>query len=103
MNFEKNVMFLGVSSQQLTKGELAGRTMYNVQLFDQESNGPVGINVMDGQPELESVIGSLSFGVLCTASFDLRPDNGKYRIRLQGLTPVTASSAPDAHRDKPVK
>lgn len=85
MKFEKGVLFLGCTEQVLSKGDLAGRTMYNVQLFDQESNSPVGINVMDGNPELENVLHTLTFGVPCMGTFDLRPDSGKFRVRLVGL------------------
>lgn len=88
MRFDKDMLFLGAVAQKLTSGDLAGRTMYNVQLFDRESNGPVGVNVMDKQPELEDQINSRTFGDMCMCTFDLRPDNGKFKIRLVQLLPM---------------
>lgn len=89
MVFNKNVVFLGISQSQITKGDLAGHTMYNVQLFDQEGNGSVGLNVMDMNEELVKSFSPLSFGVLCNATFDLRPEGGYYKVRLRNLVPVS--------------
>lgn len=88
MRFDKDMVFLGVTDQVIKSGDLAGRTMYNVQMYDLESNAPVGVNVMDGNPELEKSFSGLTFGTKIMTTFDLRPDQGKWRIRLHALYPM---------------
>lgn len=87
MTFDKALMFLGAKSQVIQQGDLKGRTMYNVQVFDQDDNAAVGLNVciMDNNADMADKIEALSFGRLCMATFELAADQGKYRLRLRNL------------------
>lgn len=83
MKFEKEVLFLGISANELRDGGV----YYTVQLF--EAGGePVTVNVGNGDrsAEMVQVLLSLEFGDRLRATFFLRPADKLYKLGLSAVS-----------------
>lgn len=78
MKFEKEVLFLGISANELKDGGV----YYTVQLF--EGADPVTVNVGNGERSAEMVqtLLSLEFGDKLRATFVLRPADKLFKLGL---------------------
>lgn len=83
MTFDKQVLFLGLVSNQLRDGGV----YYTIQLFDQAS-GPVSVNVMDNQDnaELLDALQKSQFGTPLTVTFILRPKDKLYKLGISHVS-----------------
>lgn len=83
MEFEKNVLFLGIMSNKLSDGGI----YHTVQMFDQ-SFGPVTVNVMGNavNADLIGVLNSLKFGDTIAATFVLRPKDKLFKLGLSRVS-----------------
>lgn len=79
MKFEKEVLFLGISANELKDGGV----YYTVQLFEQGAE-PVTVNVGNGErsAEMVQVLLSLEFGDKLLATFVLRQADKLYKLGL---------------------
>lgn len=93
MKFEKEVLFLGISANELSDGGV----YYTVQFFDADGGEPVSVNVGNGERTagLVSELRMLTFGDRLRAVFVLRTqgaklDNGSVKQYLKlSLSDVT--------------
>lgn len=77
MQFEKQVIFLGMVPNSLRDGG----TYYTITLFDQKA-GPVQVNVKESNHEVVLPLLDCSFGVPLDVVFVLRPKDKLYRLTL---------------------
>lgn len=82
MKFEKEVLFLGISANELKDGGV----YYTVQFFEQGAD-PVTVNVGNGErsAEMVQVLLSLEFGDKLRATFFLRPADKLYKLALSNV------------------
>lgn len=75
MKFEKEVLFLGISANDLKDGGV----YYTVQFFDADGGEPVSVNVGNGERTagLVSALHALTFGDRVRAVFVLRTQGAK--------------------------
>lgn len=79
MKFSKEVLFLGISANDLKDGGV----YYTVQLFEQGGE-PVSVNVGNGDrsAEMVRVLLSLEFGDKIRATFYLQPEDKRFKLKL---------------------
>lgn len=75
MNFEKKVVFLGMSEMSFRDGH----KLYQVEMFSQGESS-VKVNVMDDRLELLSVLNGLSFGDAIKVTFRLQAFEKAYKL-----------------------
>lgn len=80
MQFEKQVIFLGMVSNTLRDGG----TYFTISLFDQQA-GPVQVNVMESNREVILPLLDCKFGSALDVVFVLRPKDKLYRLTLAAV------------------
>ena len=78
MEFQKDVLFLGMQANSLSDG----KTYYTVSFFVQDIQSTVQVNVMESSKALIDNLLSCQFGDPLTATFVLRPKDKLYRLAL---------------------
>lgn len=79
MKFEKEVLFLGISANDLKDGGV----YYTVQLFEMGGE-PVTVNVGNGDrtKDMVQLLLSLAFGDKIRAVFYLQPEDKRFKLKL---------------------
>ena len=80
MEFTKEVIYLGMSPNQLSDGG----QYFTVNLFLPETNSTIQVNVMDNKQNYDTVstLAVMNFGDKFTAVFALKPKDKLYRLAL---------------------
>lgn len=78
MEFQKNVLFLGMQPNSLSDG----KTYYTVSLFVPDIQATVQVNVMETARVLVESLSLCQFGDSLNATFALRPKDKLYRLAL---------------------
>lgn len=81
MEFQKNVLFLGMQPNTLSDG----KTYYTVSLFVPDIQQTVQVNVMETAKSLLDTLMACQFGDPLNATFALRPKDKLYRLALIGV------------------
>lgn len=83
MKFEKEVLFLGITANELRDGGV----YYTVQFYEQGGD-PVSVNVMsnDRNAEMLKILLALEFGDKVMATFALRPADKLYKLGLSHVS-----------------
>ena len=82
MQFNKKVIFLGYKSMTLKDGAVLNALSF----FDPVDQDGVQVNVPATNKAVSDLLGVLSFGASCDATFALRPADKLYRLALAGLS-----------------
>ena len=81
MRFDKEVKFIGLGGPDAMSD---GSQLYKVTLYDVESGSSVVVNLMDtdaNKPLLEA-LDLCDFGDVLKATFEIKPKDKLYRLRL---------------------
>lgn len=81
MQFNKKVIFLGYKPMTLKDGAV----LNSITFFDPADQDSVQVNVAATNKAVSDLLGVLSFGASCNATFALRPADRLYRLALAGL------------------
>lgn len=84
MQFTKKVLYLGYKPMNLKDGTV----LNSITFFDPDAQDSVQVNVQANNRAVSDLLGALSFGSPCDATFALRPADKLYRLALAGLSPI---------------
>lgn len=78
MQFEKEVVYLGMTANKLSDGT----PYYSVNFYSVKDNLPVTVNIMGSARDILDHLASAKFGTAMVATFALRPREKLYKLAL---------------------